>query len=105
MRPVDLRNENWADLMELVTAERLHVHSLLCQCGPCTCRRLAEIYGLDVLSVAPRVTELYQLGFVELVGREGRRGIYRALSIETAQENFKKAREHRPEQMLMGMTA
>ena len=51
-------------------------------------RELAAKNEADVLSIAPRITELFELGFVELVGRSGRRGIYKALSAIEAEKTF-----------------
>jgi len=40
----------------------------------------------DLLSVAPRLTELVQAGLAELVDKEGRRGIYRGIEFCVAAE-------------------
>jgi len=88
MKPIDLRNATWADVLTRVDGDRCRVHLMLSQGGPCTVRELAAKNGADVLSIAPRVTELYELGFVELVGRSGRRGVYKALSAIEAEKTF-----------------
>ena len=88
MKPIDLRNETWEQVLDRVTDKRTDVHFLLQIHGPCTCRQLAERANRDILSIAPRVTELFQLGLVELAGKDGTRGIYKALDFKTAQERF-----------------
>jgi hypothetical protein len=92
MKPIDLRNECWADVLNRVDGDRCRVHRMLAVAGPCTVRELAAKNEVDVLSIAPRVTELYELGFVELVGRSGRRGIYKALSAADAEKTFETRR-------------
>lgn len=92
MKPIDLRNETWSDIMNRVDGDRCRVHLMLAKCGPCTVRELAAKNDQDVLSIAPRITELFELGFVELVGRKGRRGIYKALSAEEAHTTFERRR-------------
>jgi hypothetical protein len=88
MKPIDLRNECWADVLTRVDGDRCRVHRMLAVAGPSTVRELAAKNEADVLSIAPRITELFELGFVELVGRSGRRGIYRALSAAEAEKTF-----------------
>jgi predicted transcriptional regulator len=92
MKPIDLRNETWADVMNRVDGDRCRVHLMLAQSGPCTVRELAAHNNQDVLSIAPRITELFELGFVELVGRKGRRGVYKAVSALEAENVFKARR-------------
>jgi DNA-binding MarR family transcriptional regulator len=84
MKPVDIRNATWAEIEGQLTHERLVVHAVLREVGPVTTRDLAAAMERDKDSVAPRVTELYQLGFVELVGKSGRRGLYRAVPVGEA---------------------
>ena len=84
MKPIDLRNECWADVLARVEGSRLEVHAWLQMYGPCTCRELAERTQRDLNSIAPRVTELYELGMVECIGKSGKRGIYRAVQPDQA---------------------
>ncbi|MCX6901707.1 MAG: hypothetical protein NT105_23760 [Verrucomicrobia bacterium] len=74
MKPVDFRNETFASLkakylvdLRLEVLEALKVH------GPCTTKELAVKMRpnnpLFLVDMRPRVTELYQLGFVVLVGK------------------------------------
>ena len=88
MKPIDLRNDCWADVMERLTRARLSVHAWLEIHGPCTCRELAENINQDLNSVAPRITELYELGMVDCIGKKGKRGIYRAVAPDVARLVF-----------------
>jgi transcription initiation factor IIE alpha subunit len=78
--PAEIRNENYGHqqpghkVMQIAVWQALQVH------GPCTTRQLAERCGISILSVRPRVCELVELRMVDMVGREKREGVYRALS-------------------------
>lgn len=82
MKPVDIRNANYQEILEHLTGIREEVLNYLRIHGPCTTRELARISQIDILTVRPRVTELVELGFVECTGQHGREGIYRARSIQ-----------------------
>lgn len=84
MKPIDFRNITWAEVREHLAGRRLAVHAALCQHGPCTTRELATRSEMDILVVRPRVTELVQLGFAELVPpvdpeKPGHEGVYQAI--------------------------
>jgi predicted transcriptional regulator len=70
MQPIDYRNETWEDVQKRVEGLRRAVYYALRQHGPCTTRELAQKSGIDLLTVRPRVTELHQIGFVELASPE-----------------------------------
>lgn len=61
---------------------RRRVYYDLLERGPGTTRQLAARLSLDILSVRPRVTELYQCGLVALAPRTSQltphEGVYRA---------------------------
>jgi DNA-binding Lrp family transcriptional regulator len=78
MRPIDFRNETFRDLAARVDSDRQTVLDALRRLGPSTTRSLSERMGMSILTVRPRCTELLQLGAVELHGREGHEGVYRA---------------------------
>lgn len=78
MMPIDFRNETFDSLRGRLDADRQIVLQRLKDDGACTTRQLSEKMGMDVLSVRPRVTELCQMGAVELVDRHGHEGVYRA---------------------------
>jgi len=92
MKPIDVRNMSWAEVMQNVSEARERVHNELHTFGPCTVRALADAIDEHVLAVAPRVTELCQLGLAELTGKEGRRGVYRAISVTDACHAFEAAK-------------
>jgi hypothetical protein len=90
MKPIDYRNATWADVQTRVNGWRLSTLRALQAHGPCTTRALAAACSADVLTIRPRVTELIQLGFVQLVPGETRdhQGVYRALSAAETQSLF-----------------
>lgn len=102
MKPIDYRNETWADIVLRVEGLRRDVYRELQQHGACTTRQLAQKSGIDLLTVRPRVTELYQLGLVELVNAEpgAGEGVYQAVSWIVAMHNFEKARTAATEKQL-----
>jgi predicted transcriptional regulator len=78
MKPVDIRNENFASIYHRLEGDRLDCYLDLKRHGPATTRKLAERMHLDVLSVRPRVSELFKMGAVSLFGREAGDGVYAA---------------------------
>jgi hypothetical protein len=64
MKPIDYRNETFAQVYARVEGSRAEVLAAWCAHGPCTTKELAERSGLSLLSLRPRTTELYQAGFV-----------------------------------------
>ena len=78
MKPIDFRNETFADIRGRLDADRDFILRRLKYLGPCTTRQLADYLGMDVLSVRPRVSELYQMGAVDLTDRHGHEGVYAA---------------------------
>lgn len=84
MKPEDIRDASWNGLKEEMVGVRYVVWGVLRECGPATTRQLAELTRMDLLIVRPRVTELCQLGFAALVGRENREGVYVARSFDEA---------------------
>lgn len=66
MDPIDYRNTTFAELKEKLTSLRALTYAAWIQHGPCTTEELAARSGLNLLTLRPRTTELYQMGFVEL---------------------------------------
>lgn len=95
MKPVDCRNETWESLQTRLDHSRATVWRALLAHGPATTRELAQASGIDILTVRPRVTELVDLFLAELVGgqRDGREGVYRALT--SAEGSVRFAAAHR----------
>lgn len=101
MEPIDYRNATFDSLQERLTGRRAQVLDAWRQHGPATTEELAERSGLSILTLRPRTTELYQLGFVVLADAESvattKGAVYRAASPTEVQCHFnrksKKARE------------
>ena len=103
MKPVDIRNEVWADILGRLDGDRLKVYEELRAAGACTTRELARRMEWDLNNVAPRVTELGQIGLCVCVGRRGKSGVYEAVHREEARVAFEAAQRGGTEQMLMGV--
>jgi predicted transcriptional regulator len=86
MDPTHHRNLTFLDLQAKVSGNRLTVLEALRKHGPATTRELAGAMGWEVLSVRPRLTELFQLGFVRCLDREGHEGTYEALTSTEARQ-------------------
>lgn len=81
MKPIDLRNATFKDLQDRLTGQRRAVLELWRnQSEPMTTQDLAEASGFSILSLRPRSTELYQLGFLRLVSQADNQGLYQARS-------------------------
>ncbi len=78
MKPIDIRNDSFAELQGRIDGERFIVFESLKMHGPCTTRELAERMARDIMTVRPLVTELVDLMAVECVDRKGHEGVYRA---------------------------
>jgi DNA-binding MarR family transcriptional regulator len=88
MKPVDIRNECWSDIEARLTEDRMQVYLRLTRMGEGTTRELAEYMALRVEDVRPRVTELFQLGFVHLVRKSGHEGVYCTVPFQAAKAKF-----------------
>ena len=79
--PEQVRNWTWEEVQTAVTGTRQRVFAALKAGGPQTTSQLAAATGINLLTVRPRMTELYDLGVVRLAGREpnGTQGIYEAV--------------------------
>lgn len=98
MKPIDYRNQTWEDIRGLLSGTRVLVWQAFRQHGPATTRAISELCDIDILTLRPRATELYQLGFLRLHGDEpGAEGIYEACTLEEAmatfQDNVRAARD------------
>lgn len=100
MRPIDFRNETFADLQGRISGQREATLRAWQQHGPCTTEKLAEKSGLSILTLRPRTTELYQMGFIRVVGdgpcdkggRPAKGGMYRACTPNEAAAHFAEQR-------------
>ncbi len=69
MRAIDFRNATFTEVKDrLLDSEwRAKVYFKLLALGPSTTRQVAVALGREVHAIRPRVTELYQHGFVALL--------------------------------------
>ena len=81
MKPVDFSLQTFEDLKKNLDLLRAEIHRAWLAHGPGTTRDVAAKAQKDILTFRPRTTELYQLGLVELVGKESHNGIYRARTL------------------------
>lgn len=91
MKPIDFRNETWADVQKRVQGQRLFVYQALLAHGPATTRALARAMQTDILTVRPRITELYQIGLCRLAAvptANGGEGIYEAIPMAEVEARF-----------------
>ncbi len=92
MRPIDIRNENWESIQDLLTEQRGEVLAAWRNLGPGTTREVAIRSGIDLLSFRPRTTELLQLCMIQLAARNGLEGVYQAIPASSARAYFETTR-------------
>ncbi len=85
MKPTDLRNATWRDVLTHLTEDLVRVHLAWQAHGPGTTREIAQKSGISLLTLRPRTTDLYKLGMVVLVETEANNGIYAARTREEAE--------------------
>lgn len=91
MKPIDYRNESFVQVQARVEGLRAAVYGAWRTHGPCTTKELAARSGLELLTIRPRTTELYQLGYVVLVESEHTaEGTYRAATSSEIFEHFQR---------------
>ncbi|HEY1048191.1 MAG TPA: hypothetical protein VGE39_00495 [Prosthecobacter sp.] len=88
MRPIDYSIATFRQISDQLVGLRASVYDALMEAGPSTTRQLAQVSGIDLLTVRPRITELLQLGLVTCLEEDGREGRYQALTIAQAQDLF-----------------
>ena len=93
MVPIDFRNATFRDIQSRLSGLRASVYEALLERGPCTTRQLAQVDGLDLLTIRPRITELVQLGLVQCLETKGHEGTYGALTQAQAEEAFLRAHQ------------
>lgn len=80
MKPADLRNATWREVLQHLTEDLVRVHLAWQAHGPGTTRQIAQRSGISLLTLRPRTTDLCKLGLVALADRSGNEGIYTARS-------------------------
>ena len=104
MLPTDLRNATWHEIQDAVIGDLERVYDALRSIQPgATVRGLAASLGWELSSVAPRVTQLFQLGLVRLVGRERRRGVYAAIPMSEARASHELLRRAPTSEQLLAL--
>jgi hypothetical protein len=90
MKPIDYRNETWESLQERLSGLRQSVYQAWQAYGPGTTREVAQKAGIDILTFRPRTTELFQMGFVEVVDDAESVGeaVYQAVWVMTVRDRF-----------------
>jgi hypothetical protein len=95
MKPIDYRNETFADIRARIGALQERIYAGFVKYGPCTTRELADLISephkrIDLLTVRPRTTELFQLGYVELAYPDlpSREGVYQAVPVALVEVRF-----------------
>jgi hypothetical protein len=81
MKPVDFRNETFDQISQRLDENRARVHRAWLALGPGTTREVAALAGIDLLTFRPRTTELYQIGLLEVIDKDGHQGVYRARTL------------------------
>lgn len=95
MIPADIRTLTWNELREYLAGPRERVWDWLHAHGPATTSTIAAGLEMNLLTVRPRVCELVQLGFAECVDRDGREGVYRALTMAVSHNRHAEALRER----------
>ena len=86
LNTTEIRRMNFEAIFAQVNSLRFAAWGAVMRYGPGTTREIADRSGLDLLTLRPRITELLALGFVELVGRAGREGIYKGRNYAEARQ-------------------
>ena len=103
MKPIDYRNETWERIQSRIHGQRLAVYDGFCQHGPITTRELSNRIGISILTVRPRATELYQLGFIHPVDaaaagisgeKFGSDTVFRGCTDQEAREHFENQKRY-----------
>lgn len=93
MNPEAIRNANWGEIQAWVSGARRKVYEALRGLGPSTTQALANAMGMNLLTVRPRVTELVQVGLVELYDKDGHEGVYVAVNESAAELAHQRRRQ------------
>lgn len=79
--PSEARALTFTEIQGRLTNLRGLVYEGLLTHGPATTRELAFALQIDLLTVRPRVTELFQLGLAMMERVEGHEGLYTAVPL------------------------
>ena len=76
----ELKRDNWRSMRPQLPEMLIRCYEAWKVHGPGSTKDIAAHSGIPLLTLRPRTTQLYKLGYVRLVGRLNRDGIYRASS-------------------------
>ena len=95
MKPIDFRNETFAQIQERIAGMTRAVYLAWKEHGPGTTREVAVRAGIDILTLRPRTTDLVKLGLVCLtdIQADASEGCYRARPFEEWQRWIELERE------------
>ena len=82
MKPVDFSLQTFAEIKAHLNESCARVHRAWLAHGPGTTREIAAKAEIDILTFRPRSTDLFQMGALALVDKEGTQGIYRARNFD-----------------------
>lgn len=85
MKTTDPRDLTWEELRDELSGLRSRIWEWLRSFGPATTSQISECMEIQLLTVRPRICELAALGFVECIGRDGREGVYKAVTLAARQ--------------------
>lgn len=95
MKPVDFRNATFADLQARIVGQREAALAAWRVHGPGTTEEVAARSGMSILSLRPRTTELFQLGFVVLDAADPGKGAGRyRVRTEAELREFVRLQQH-----------
>jgi predicted DNA-binding transcriptional regulator len=102
----EVRDAVFRKLRGKLAGLRLTVYENMLRLGPRTTRELAEAMRLSILTVRPRVSELYELGLARMEGTErGVEGRYMAVPLHDACRHAADAKEAEGKQLNMRLEA
>lgn len=89
----EIKRQNWQEIKDTLIGPRLSVWrglslGYLQYRRAITTRECAQLIGMDILTVRPRVTELVQLGFARCAGKQDHEGLYESVGLREAEANF-----------------
>ena len=95
MKPADFRNETFTSIGNRIAGQRAAVLNAWLVHGPGTTAEIAERSKISILSLRPRTTELFELGFVCLTDSQPEKGegTYRKRTVAEHLEWFNRTQQ------------
>lgn len=92
MKPTDIRNENWEAIQTRITGKRREVYEAFLKGPAATTEQMAARSGINLLTLRPRVTELFDLKLLRLVEKRAGSGVYIGVPEEEARREYERER-------------